>query len=293
MDVPELPQLAPEAIARYQDTGDYASVLFEWYIYVGKLCAYCSAIRRESTALRVIASVHYAVLVGLLTRCARLMCSNAVLSREGLFGETTAILDRCIVESALKVMWLCTKADDESFTRFLASGLRADLTLRGEITTIIAQRGGPPLRIEKRMLDSIQNYVNLSRLSEAEIDKAKRLPDLASMITTIGHKRLLYTIAQEMGSHPIHGTWSNLITHYLEEQDGELQPSYRKHETDTNQYSFVSLIVLEALRVFVTFICREHEGVHTLLSRLEVADKEIRQINIEAAGNDYEPVSDI
>jgi uncharacterized protein DUF5677 len=289
MDIPQPPQMTPEAFACYQDLGDYASVLCEWYRYVGKLCAYCSGIRRESAALHAIASVHYAVLTGLLTRCARLMYSNIVLSREGLFGETTAILDRCIVESAIKVIWLCTKANDESFTRFLASGLQADLALKDKITTIIAQRGGPPQKIEQRMLDSIQRYINLSGLSEVDIDKAKRLPDLASMIAAIGHTRLLYTVAQEIGSHPIHGTWSNLLTHYLEEQDGELRTSYRKHETDRNQYSFVALLVLEALRVFVTCIFREN-GAAALLKQLAAADEAIRRIHSEASGDDYEPV---
>jgi hypothetical protein len=290
MNIPQPPQITTEAMARCQDTGDYASVLFEWYKYVGILCAYYSSIRRESPALHPTSPLHYAVLAGLLNRCARLMYSNVVLSREGWFGETTAILDRCIFESALKVVWLCTRADGESFTRFIASGLKAELELKEKITDLISQRGGPQLEIEKRMLDSIQNYVNSSGLNKTEIRTAKDLPNLASMIDTIGQDRLLYIIGQKLGSHHVHGTWSSLITHYLEEKDGELRPGGHKYATDINQYVFVPLIVLQALRAFVKFICREQGSAEAWLKLFETVSEEIHQIHTKIAGHDFEPV---
>src|SRR6266480_119580 len=64
-------------------------------------------IQRSTLAFRHIPSQHYHVLVGLLNRCARLMLSNIALSHEGKFGETTAIIDRCIFETAVKLTWLC------------------------------------------------------------------------------------------------------------------------------------------------------------------------------------------
>jgi Family of unknown function (DUF5677) len=221
------------------------------------------------------------------------MYSNVVLSREGLFGETTAILDRCIFESAIKVVWLCTRADDESFTRFVASGLKTELELKQKITDIISQRGGPPLEIEKRMLDSIQSYVNSSGLSEIDIGAAKDLPNLAAMIDTIGQDRLLYIIGQKIGSHHVHGTWSSLITHYLEEKGGELRPGGHKCATDINQYVFVPLIVLQALRAFVKFICREQGSAEAWSKLFETVSEEIHQINAKVAGHDFEPVNEI
>ena len=225
-----------------QETGDYSSVLFEWYKYVALLCAHYCCLRRGSPPFQSIPPLHYSVLTGLLNRCARLMSSNVVLSREGLFGETTAILDRCILESAIKVIWLCTKADDESFARFITSGLKTELELKNDITARISERGGTPLEIEKRMLNSIQNYMNLSGLSEAEIKATKRLPDLASMIQTIGPDPLLYIVGGRVGSEPIHGTWSSLITHYLEEKDGEFKPATRRPTVSPVKNSVVYFI---------------------------------------------------
>jgi hypothetical protein len=221
------------------------------------------------------------------------MSSNVVLSREGLFGETTAILGRCILESAIKVIWLCTKADDESFTRFIASGLNTELEVKKDIAARITEREGPPLEIEKRMLNSIQNYVNLSGLSEAEIKATKRLPNLASMIQTIGPDPLLYIVAWRVGSDPIHGTWSSLITHYLEEKDGEFKPATHRHATDQNLLIVEALIVHKALHAFVKFICREQAAAEALSKPLKVVAVEIHRIHREAAGNDFELVNEI
>lgn len=115
--IPNPPKFSDEDMQRCRDTGDYKPVLFEWYKFVGSLCVVVANIRPDCPVYRAIPPQHYYVLAGLLNRCARLMLSNVALSHEGKFGETTAIVDRCIFETAVKIIWLSHNASQEEFTR--------------------------------------------------------------------------------------------------------------------------------------------------------------------------------
>src|ERR1700761_2100786 len=104
--IPKPPTFSEEEMRTCREAGDYMPILFEWYRYVGLLCVFCISIRPDSPAYNSVPPQHYYVLIGLLNRCARLMLSNLALSHEGNFGETTVIVDRCIFESAVKIIWL-------------------------------------------------------------------------------------------------------------------------------------------------------------------------------------------
>jgi hypothetical protein len=219
------------------------------------------------------------------------MLANVALSHGGLFGETTAIIDRCIFESAVKIAWLCAQGDDESFTRFIADGLKTELEFQKKVEENITNHGGTPLLIEARMLSSIHDYVSSASLSEAEILSAKKLPDLAAMIEALNRDRLLYIVGQKIGSHHVHGTWPSLLMHYLEQgEDGMLRPRDHDCPTHVNQYVFVPLIVLNAIDSFVRFVCPDPSHVKALSGLLESVREEIHRINSEVVGNDFERI---
>ena len=201
---PKPPDIKEADLEKCRAEGDYCPVMFEWYKYVGLICNLFASIQRTSPAIRELIPIHYHILVGLLNRCTRLMLSNVVLSHEGRFGETTIILDRCICESAIKILWLCQSDNLEDFTRYLADGLKADLELKAKILSNVKSRDGKLLVIEERMLASIENYIKSSGLSEEKINSTKKLPDMASMIDSLGADRLLYIVSQKMDSHHIH-----------------------------------------------------------------------------------------
>jgi len=293
VDIPQPPRITGEQLARCRQTGDYRPVLFESYKYVGRLSNFYASIRSDSPPVRSLPSLHYAVLVGLLNRCARLMLANVALSHEGVFGETTAIIDRCIFESAIKIIWLCTQGDDESFSRFIADGLKTELEFRAKIEENISNRGGRPLVIEARMLNSIRNYVSCSGLTEAQIESARKLPDLAAMIEGVGGDRLLYLVGQKIGSHHVHGTWPSLWMHYLEQHNGILGPRDHDCPTNVNQYVFVPLFVLQAIGAFVRFICPDPGDAQALSQLLDSVEEGIRRINVEVVGNDFANVTEI
>ncbi len=293
INIPQPPQITEEQLKDCRESGDFRPVLFEWYKYVGTLCSFFASIDPNSSALRQILALHYAVLIGLLTRCSRLMLANVALSHEGLFGETTSIIDRCIFESSTKVVWLCTVPDEDRFTRFIADGLKTELELKNQIEEKIASRQGRKLAIEERMLTSINNSISLSQLSEAQIQAATKLPDLASMIKVIGSDRLHYVVGQKIGSHHVHGTWPSLRLHYLEEVNGVLRPRDHNVPTHVNQLVFTPLLVLEAIIAFIYFIFKDHNDSDDISTLPKAVMDEILKIYSEVVGNDFELVTEI
>ena len=290
--IPDPPIITEEDLNKCRKSGDFCPILFEWYKYVGSLCNFYSCIQQDSPAIRSIPPIQYYILVGLLNRCSRLMLSNVALSHEGLFGETTNIIDRCIAESAIKIAWLCHHRKDDYFNRYLSEGLKTELEFKKLIEKAIDDRG-KPIKIEERMLKSIRNHISSSGLSEAEIETAKKLPDMAAMIDSLGHDRLMYIVIQRMGSHHVHGTWPSLRLHYLEEENGILHPRDHDCETHVNQYVFIPILVLTAMKGFIDFICKDEADREAFQQVPNAIEEEIMKINEEVVGEDFERVSEI
>ena len=273
------PVFSDEIVRRCEQNHDFRPILFEWYKYVGILCSTISSISPESPAFNSIPPVHYGVLVGLLNRCSRLMLANVRLSSTGRYGETTSLLDRSISETAIKIQWLCYKNSHESFVRYLADGLKKDFFLRKEIEQNIQNRDSKMLVIERRMLNSIQRCIHSSKLEEQEIIDAKKLPDLASMMNNLGFSSLLYTSIQRMGSHAVHGTWSELFYNYLNYDDSQ-RFSPRDHDSDTQDAQFIVIIhlVLSAMEAFVKYVIMDGLERDEILSTIQEIDEEIIKI---------------
>lgn len=228
--LPDAPVIAEAQMQRCRETGDFCPVLFEWYKYAAVLCNFFACLEADSPAITAPAPRDYAVLVGLLNRMSRLMLANVALSHNGFFGETTAIVDRCIFESAIKVTWLCTTESNDRFDRLVADGLKTELRFKKEIQSNVAERG-ETLTIESRMLSSIERHIQSSGMAATDIAASAKLSDLSSMIKAINGNELLYLVGQKIGSHHIHGTWPSLRLHYLQEHDGVLGP--RDHDCPT------------------------------------------------------------
>jgi len=294
MQIPDPPKFSDEQIKKCQELGDYMPMLFEWYKFVGHLCIFFALIKKESPAVRDFPSIQYSVLTGLLNRCSRLMLANIALSHNGRFGETTALLDRCIFESCVKVMWLCHKGTEDAFNRYLADGLKTEVELLTEIQGNIHEREeNRVLVIEQRMLKSIERHMATAGMTADEISKTKKLPNTAAMISDLGHQRLMYVVGQRLGSHHVHGTWPSLLLHYLEEEDGSLV--LRDHDCDThpNQFVMVPLLVLSAIASYIGFIFDSSEDVEPMKGLLESVEQEILQINSEMSEGDFDAAVEI
>ena len=234
-------------------------------------------------------TLNYAVLTGLLNRCSRLMTSNMRLAVTHKYGETIALLDRSIHESAVIVQWLCLNDSDDGFERYLVSGMKSDILLKDHILTSISERGGEILVIEKRMLDSIEDFIISTGLTEEQINKARPLPDLRSMCREIGFLERFYIGAQRMGSHEVHGTWTSLRTHYLRR---DKQGEYRLRDLDVppheNQFMDIPMMILYALVKFIECAVEDDGFRDPISSILDDSISEMRKLISEITREDFE-----
>ena len=166
LEFPSIPVFDDETIENCRRTNRYEPIFFEMYKHVAIVSSIFSCIVPDTESIRNFPKLHFEVLIGLLNRCARLMLANTALSHEGKFGETTAIIDRCILESAINIKWLCQNSTENSFNRYLADGLKADIELESEITKNILARDHKTLVIEQRMIRSINRCINMSHLEK-------------------------------------------------------------------------------------------------------------------------------
>lgn len=287
---PDPPTITEDDWQRSRETGDYCPILFEWYKFVGGLCvSFSNLVQEESPVVKSdIGNVEYGILIGLLNRCARLILANVALSHEGSFGESTSIIDRCIFESCVILGWLCTSKDEKKFDRFIAGGLKTELEVKAQVQKAIDERGGSVLNIEKRMLDSVEGCLNEIGFDEERIQNTKNLPDLASMLDSLGHQRFSYTAGQRIGSHHVHGTWVGLRLNYIEQDESGRYRTKFRSETHVNQYVYINYIVLDALKYFVNFVFTEDsEEKQVILQLFEDTASEIDKINKEVVGNDF------
>ncbi|PZO39379.1 MAG: hypothetical protein DCF19_14025 [Pseudanabaena frigida] len=216
------------------------------------------------------------------------MCANSLLSSgRGAFGETTSIIDRCIFETAIKVIWLCKKNNNEYFERYLGNGLKTELELREKIENNIKDRDNKVLVVEERMLKSIDRIICSTNLTEEQIISSKKLPSVASMIDDINYDRLTYVVSQKLGSHAVHGTWVDLFLNYLNEDNDHLVPRDHDRLTHINQYIHISLVVLDSIREFIDYIFLNKSFSNPILDLLDSINDEIIKITQEDLGNDY------
>ena len=288
MPFPPPPRISEEFEAQCRESGDWTPILFQWYQYTGAVVMTLASFEKDPVLFRIEDEVQNATAVGLLSRIARLMLSNVYLSHEAKFGETTRILDRCIVESAIKLAWLTTKSDPERFQRFLAQSLKSDLKLKRHIQRSIEERNSQAQKIEERMLRSIESYMDDAQLSEDQVVNAAKLQDFATMISDIGIKdRLFYLVAQSMGSHHVHGNWTSLVSDYLKKTpEGVFVPRTEHIGTHINQYFFVPLVVILGMRNYVKWVMRGEREKQDLLDFFDSLQEKIEQIVTLVIEND-------
>jgi hypothetical protein len=218
---------------------------FEWYKHTALLAATAMRIHPQSSALRELAAEKDAVLRGLLNRCARLMLGTLRLTSTAKHGEAAMILARCINESAVVGRWLIIKERDGSFRKYFADALRTELELRRMVEAAVDERGGAQWPIEARMLAFVEKLLLLAGLTPFDVKSAGRLPTFRTMATEVGLGELAYVFLHRLGSQSVHGTWSDLVDHYLLTTTSPSSFSVRDNDVRPQ----VPLFVLPALQV--------------------------------------------
>lgn len=264
-------------------------LVFDLYKHVGIAGLTCSQIRGDSPDFRQMDVRHHAILIGLLNRMCRLMLSNVALTHEGRFGETMRLLNRCIVESAINIRWLCEANDESLFKRYLADGMKAEVEVIELIQRNIADRGGQTLAIEKRMLASIGRYVESTGLSITEISATPKLHDFKARLNALSFREQDYLVLQKLGSHAIHGTWPDLLTFYLiREESGTFLPADHDSKPHIFEFLYIMFFALKAIRQFLVYISEERFDIDEWLPQLRQTEDLLAKINQFYSEDDFE-----
>ena len=153
--------------------------------------------------------------------------------------------------------------------------------------------GGKKLAIESRMLDSISETISLAEMSEQDIRDAKKLPTFRDMIRELKIDDFAYTSIQRMGSHMVHGTWADLVFHYLERRENQFVPRDHEIEMEDVQFIFPPTLVVNAISAFLNYISSESATgsgrtyTNRFLTHLEHVLHELERIRDTAWHSDF------
>lgn len=290
---PKPPEISEELITTCKNNKNFMPIAFEWSKFIGILCIKVASIMPSSSPTTVRNKLNIAILTGLLNRCSRLFLSMIHLASANKFDETIRVISRCLMESLIKIRWLITKENDDSFKRYLRDGLYADYELRKIISSIISDRNDQTLVIEERMLNSIDRVFATAGFTPEDLEKHKKLPNFKQILLDLGYDAAAYVFIQRMGSQSIHGTWSDLMACYLEYDKGEfnLQDNDKSYPKE-NYFTTNILFALEAFSSYVNYIIEENEVKNELLNTFDAIKDEILNYHEESASSDYLIVED-
>lgn len=287
--LPELPTILDDDIQRCKENNNFMPIAFKWSKYCGIMSIRFASISLDSPSInREIDPLYITILQGLLNRCSRLLMSIMHLASAKKFDETIRIIFRCLIETIIKIEWLSLNKKSDAFIRYIADGLKSDLELKKLIETNINKRKNKILQIEDRMLKSIQKCIRHSGMKEDQIIETKKMPNFYTICIETGYDENAYISFQRMGSHSIHGTFTDLLFHYLEEKNGVLS---LKDNTDLPKESYLTnpcLFLTKALEKYSTYIFHDTELILELTTFLKEIRMQIFSYFQASKGSDFD-----
>ena len=287
--VPDAPDITSELIVECEESGDFRPILFEYYRFIAQLSVTCSCIQFDSPAWTGKSRKTWEVVVGSFTRCHRLMAANLEYFQHDRYGEATQILDRCLFETAVKIIWLVSDPTEDRTRRFLEGSLRPDRELEQRIEKNIKDRSDQVLVIENRMLRSIARHRNLAGFGAVDPDTFRRMPDLSVILKDIGEDRAAYVSIGKIGSNHVHGNWGSLLSAYLKvDGNGEIEPRHEQLPSIVDQYVLLPLYIISSQKAFLLNCFEEGEFRDYLLHIFDQTQSELLGFNRQSVGTDFD-----
>jgi hypothetical protein len=270
------------------------AMAFEWYKHMGLLAATAMRIHPDSAVCREVAPLPDWVLRGLLNRCVRLMLSTLRLTSTGKHGEAAQILARCITESAAVGLWLLAGNGNDRFRVYFADALRSELKARQIINDNVRNRGGAPWRIETRMVGFINRLLTTAGLTEQDVAVTPRLPNFKDLLQAIGFDDIAYVFLHRLGSQSVHGTWSDLVDHYLVVDTSPVSFDLRDNDVPAQAPLFVgpALLVNRLTSAFLRFRLGPSPERRSFLLRLHHVKRQLVAVIRAEDPTAYEPDGD-
>lgn len=135
--------------------------------------------------------------------------------------EISEIISRLIFETGVTIRFLIDSDDPKILKSYILSGFKFERKLRSIIHRRIEERGGQILPIESRMIDSINNFMKNSSVSEDDLLKIERNwagKNLYEKAQSVGWEEPYLAMFAGM-SNAVHGNWSDLQFHHLRRLD--------------------------------------------------------------------------
>lgn len=258
----------PTDISNLESSAAISKASFCLYKETMMITVLSSNIHGSYASEEYVLSRNQAIGVGLIIRITKFMVSVLALlcDRTREHGEVILALNRCITESAVKLIFFCDKASQDDIDQFIRSSLKPEKEAHSLIQNKINKRGYS-LPIEKRMLKSIDK-----KFSDSGVKKTEPLPrnkDYKSILTAIGMEST-YPFLQGIASHAIHGNWVDLLAHNLEKTEDGFKPSLDPLTTDARLLVPINTIVLTAIRSYVSkHFPNYNEGISTLINKID------------------------
>ncbi len=120
-----------------------------------------------------------------------------------------------IMETTVDMAYLLA-GGDERFDAYVKDSMVSDRVLWDTINRNVADREGEVLPIEERMRRSLRSKFDLAGLTPEEIGgrSANKWPSIEKRMTSQWGSRTY--LGYRAGSHSIHGSWNELVTHHLD-----------------------------------------------------------------------------
>ena len=276
----EIVPVTDEEIKKCVEAGSFMPLAFELFKEAGSILVIVSNAYLSYYDKPPVMSRNQAILAGMITRIYKLMISILQLTVPDERGEVIMILQRCILETVINILFLIHHNDEELFDSFVKLSLAPERELYNIIMKRIDARDGASLPIEERMLSTIERLCKNSDLSIEEVSpKYKQwggsFPDKLEAL----NMKEAYVALQRIPSHTVHGSWADLLMHHIEPVEGGFRPNTEWRRVDERMYTSTSLLALDAAYEYLSHIFQETPEVMPLYKRIDDLQERIRRVD--------------
>lgn len=218
-----------------------------------------------------------AIILGLMIRLMKLYQSFLDNVRQRHF-EIVVIISRCIVETAVNIIYLLDDINDKKFDDYILYSLCVEKDFLEHIEKNIKERGHE-LNIETRMKTSIDRSFLMSGIEITDIQKKKMLQWQRDGIFGRFKKidmQGFYSLYSLL-CHSAHGNWQDLLFYNLEKEGDMFYGKYDWTTPDLRGVLPYNLIILDVCKRYLAFF--DKDFFDTQISYIEDAAQRIRTLN--------------
>lgn len=223
-------------------------------------------------------------------RLRRLIGSNLEFFQDDRYSETTAIIDRCIIETCSKIIWLCEDPNEERLELFIQGSLKNDREHRRKIEENVRLNGGRTTAIEKRMLDRMSNFEARAGTAAIADRDLKQMPNLYNIMRENGEDRYAYVAIGKIASHAVHGNWQHLYERHMKFEDGRYTVQFNYRPSNPVQFFLPAVYVLEAGISYIESCFDDAEALRSIIELCRSAIDKSGEVYREAVADDYREV---